>query len=244
MSIKSKRSNSASILITVLGLVLLAVPASINAQQPTTAQRVAAFKQSLAKSQAALRRYQWVETTTVTYKGEVKSVKQNNCYYGADGGVQKTPIAGPAAPEPSYGGRGGRLKKKIIANKKEELTDYMQRAVALAGHYAPPDPDLVKYSQQTKNITVESVEPNRVVRLSLPNFYKNGDLLSATLDVVANTILDVNVSTWLESQTDAVTLKILFDRLNDGTNYASRTVLDAKSKKIVVTVENSGYRPL
>jgi len=244
MSIKSKRSNSASILITVLGLLLLAVPASINAQQPTTAQRVAAFKQSLAKSQAALRRYQWVETTTVTYKGEVKSVKQNNCYYGADGGVQKTPIAGPAAPEPSSGGRGGRLKKKIIANKKEELTDYMQRAVALVGHYAPPDPDLVKYSQQTKNITVESVEPNRVVRLSLPNFYKNGDLLSATLDVVANTILDVNVSTWLESQTDAVTLKILFDRLNDGTNYASRTVLDAKSKKIVVTVENSGYRPL
>lgn len=237
-------SKNSSVRIAVLVCTVLVVSAAALGQQLTTQERVAAFKQSLAKSQTELRKYQWVETTTVTYKGDVKSVKKNTCYYGADGKIQKVPIAEPAPEQAQSGGRGGRLKKKIAANKKEEMTDYMQRAVLLVGHYAPPDPDLVKYSKETDNIKVEPVEPNKVIRLSLPNFYQKGDLLSATLNIAANTIVDVNVSTWLESDKDAVTLKIIFSQLNDGTSYASRTVLDAKAQKIVVTVENSGHRPL
>lgn len=213
-------------------------------QQPTNQERVAAFKRSLAQSQAALKKYQWIETTTVTYKGDVKSVKRNTCYYGADGKIQKIPIVEPVAEQAQSGRRGGRLKQKIVANKKEEMTDYMERAVVLVGHYAPPDPNLVKYSKETESIGVEWVEPNKIIRLSLPNFYQKGDLLSATLNIAANTIMDVDVSTWLESDKDAVILKLIFSQLNDGTSFASRTVLDAKAQKIVVTVENSGHRPL
>ena len=33
-------------------------------------------------------------------KGEVKKQEQKQCYYGADGKVQKTPLAGAAQPAP------------------------------------------------------------------------------------------------------------------------------------------------
>lgn len=226
-------------------ITLLILPGVGLGQNPATQEHVAAFKQSLAKNKAALKKYQWVETTTVSMKGEVKSVKQNASYYGADGKVQKTPIGEPApqqAEQPS--GRRGRLKERVVANKKEELTEYMKAAVDLVGQYVPPNPDLIKYSKETNNIKVEQVEPNKVIRLSFPDFIKKGDMLSATLNLVSNSIVDVNISTYLESEKDKITLSVVFSQLNDGTNYAGKTTLSAPEKNIVVAVENSGYRPL
>lgn len=225
--------------------VVLTLPLIASGQNSATQEHVAGFKQSLAKNKEALKKYQWVETTTVSMKGEVKSVKQNACYYGADGKVHKTPVGEPAAatPEPPSGRR-GRLKAKVIANKKEELTDYMKAAVDLVGQYVPPNPDLIKYSKETNNIKVEQIDPNKVIRLSFPNFIKNGDLLSATLNLVSNSIVDVDVSSYLESEKDKITLSVVFSQLSDGTSYTGKTTLNAPEKSIVVVVENSGYRPL
>jgi hypothetical protein len=50
---------------------------------------VGALKATLAASQATLRQYEWIETTVVSLKGEEKSRKQQRCYYGADGTLQK-----------------------------------------------------------------------------------------------------------------------------------------------------------
>ena len=224
---------------------ILAMTSIAFGQNPATQEHVAAFKQSLANNKAALKKYQWVETTTVSMKGEVKSVKQNAVYYGADGKTQKTPMGEPAAaPQEQSSGRRGRLKEKVVANKKEELTEYMKAAVDLIGQYVPPNPDLIKYSKETNNIKVEQVEPNKVIRLSFPSFIKKGDLLSATLNLVSNSIVDVNISSYLESEKDQITLSVIFNQLGDGTNFTGKTTLKAPAKNIVVVVENSGYRPL
>ena len=70
----------------VTGLLLGFVHPSLDAQTaPTPEERVAALKKSLADSQAQLRRYQWIETTVISLKGEEKSRQQQNVYYGADG---------------------------------------------------------------------------------------------------------------------------------------------------------------
>jgi hypothetical protein len=50
---------------------------------------VAALKQSMQQGMALARKYEWVETTIISLKGEEKARKQNRCYYGADGKVQK-----------------------------------------------------------------------------------------------------------------------------------------------------------
>ena len=61
-----------------------------SAQDPgALQQRVAALKQALQDNQAQLRKYEWVETTIVSLKGEEKNRKQERAYYGADGKVQK-----------------------------------------------------------------------------------------------------------------------------------------------------------
>ena len=56
-------------------------PVSAQERAQSSEQRVAALKKSLAESQAALRTYEWIETTTISLKGEEKSRKQMRCYY-------------------------------------------------------------------------------------------------------------------------------------------------------------------
>ena len=120
-----------------LAVILIAV--TIMAQETEQQKRVAAFKQAVQQSMAGLRKYEWIETTTVMLKGEVKSQKRNRCYYGTDGQIQKVPIDDAAAPpqEQPAGRRGGRLKGRIIAKKKEEMTDYMKQA-AIRTSICPP----------------------------------------------------------------------------------------------------------
>jgi hypothetical protein len=98
------------ILIAVLCSFLVSAGAVLAQSQAGGAQdQVAALKQTMQQGMALARKYEWVETTSLSLKGEEKSRKQNRCYYGADGKVQKVPLDQPkqeAAAE--GGGRGGR----------------------------------------------------------------------------------------------------------------------------------------
>ena len=71
----------------------VALPALGIAQGSDLGDRVLALKQSLEKDQGELRKYEWIETTVITYKNEEKSSTQQRCYYGADGNLQKVPVA-------------------------------------------------------------------------------------------------------------------------------------------------------
>src|SRR5262245_33448107 len=128
--------------------------------QATPHDGAAALKQSLAQNQAALRKYSWVETTQISMKGEVKKQEQKQCYYGADGKVQKTPMAGAPAPQQkdaqSGGGRrGGRLKEQIVEKKVDELKDYMEKTAALVHQYVPPDPQKIDAAKTAGNVSTQ-----------------------------------------------------------------------------------------
>src|SRR6185295_7484017 len=106
--------------------ILAALPAAhVDSQAPPSPdQMVAALKQNLAESQKRLRQYEWVETTSISLKGEEKSRKQQRVYYGADGTLTKVPIGEPqpqAKPAPSRGRRGGAVKQAIVENKTDEM---------------------------------------------------------------------------------------------------------------------------
>jgi hypothetical protein len=203
---------------------------------PTIPERVAALKESLAKSSATLKQYEWIETTAVSLKGEVKSSKQNRCYYGADGKKQEVPIT--ATPEKTPGG----IRGKIAADKKEELSDYMKQAVALLKTYVPPDPARLEAAKNAGKVSFTPVEPGKRVRLDFKDYQKAGDTLSVEINPVNNTLLGLKVNTWLQDAKDVVTLDVKFGALNDGTSYAETIVLDAPSQKLAVNVGNSGYR--
>lgn len=225
----------------------LAQAAPQQQAQPTLPERVANLKAWMTASQQQLRTYQWIETTVVLSKGEEKSRKQNTCYYGADGKVQKVPI-GDAAEEKSGGPPGilipGKLIKKGMAKKKEEMTAYMQSAVQLVQSYVPPDPALIQRSMQAGKVSLDMLEPNRRLRLTFGDYLKAGDKLSMDMELPTNRLLGVSVSSYLDSPSDAVQLTVTMSVLPDGTIYTAGTVLNAPAKELTVKVDNSGYRKM
>jgi hypothetical protein len=222
---------------SILTLVLVALALPGLAQQPTAAERAALLKATMAASQAVLKQYEWIETTVVSLKGEEKSRKQERCYYGADGGVQKVELSGTPEPAKKRGLRG-----KIAESKKEELTDYMKSAVALVKAYVPPNPAKIQAAKDAGKVSIDVLEPGKRARLNFRDYAKSGDNLGVEVDLASNRPLSLKVATYLEDAKDVVTLDVRMGQLNDGTAYPSDVTLDAKAKQITVAVKNSGYR--
>lgn len=195
------------------------------------------LKATMAASQAVLKQYEWVETTVVSLKDDEKARKQERCYYGADGAVQKIELSKSAEPKKKRGLRG-----RIAANKKEELADYMKSALALVKSYVPPSPARIQAAKDMGKVSIEILQPGKRARLNFRDFEKPGDNLGVDVDLVTNRPLGLKVSTYLEDATDAVTLDVRMGQLNDGTSYPSNVTLDARAKNLKVTVTNSGYR--
>jgi len=221
------------------------LPTATSAQAPSAQERAAALKQSLAANQAALHRYAWVETTTITVKGEVKKQEEKQCYYGADGKVQKTPIPGASTPQaapPSGGGRRrGRLKEEIVEKKIGELKDYMERAAALVHSYVPPDVEKIQAAQAAGHVSVQPAGNNAT--LTITDYLKPNDKLGIGFDTAAQQLTAYNVNSYVDKpKDDDVTLAVTFGRLEDGTSYPHQVLLNVVSKKIQVKVVNAGYK--
>jgi hypothetical protein len=239
-------SCSSPLVMVVVWTVSVLSAASGAAQGPPTPdQMVATLKQNLEESQKRLRQYEWVETTVISLKGEEKARKQQRAYYGADGTLTKTPIGDPssvAAPT-GRGGRGGRVKAKVVENKKDEMQDYMERAVKLIHQYVPPNPAQVQKAKDAGKMVVRPPQQGKV-RVEFPDFVQPSDLLAIDVDAAAARLGALSVATYLEKREDAVTLDVQFGTLADGTSYAAATTLDAKAKNIRVVITNSGHHPL
>ena len=229
----------------VAALVVIAFgSAAFSARQdPAVEQRVAALKQSIQNSQAQLRKYEWVETTIVSLKGEEKNRKQQRCYYGADGKVQKVLLDEEKAAPPQGGRQGGRLKQRVVEKKTGEMKDYMESAAALIQQYVPPNPADIDSAKKRGKVAVKPAEGGPV-RLEFTDYLKPGDLLAVDVDAAANRLVGLSVNTYLDKAEDAVTLKVGFAALPDGTNYNAQTTFEAKAKNITVVVQNSGHRPV
>jgi hypothetical protein len=209
------------------------------AAQPTPQQRAAMLKQWLQASQAQLRAYEWIESTTVSVGGEVRSHLQKRCYYGADGVLQKVPVGADTA---ATQGPRGPLRKRIAENRKEELSEYMKSAVELVHAYVPPDPAAVQAAIQGGRLGVQVLEPGRRIRLDFTDFRTPGDRLGVEIEMPTNRLLGLNVQSHLKTPADAIALAVTMSVLPDGTIFAQRSQLDAPAEKISVVVENSGYR--
>ena len=104
--------------VAACSFALVLAPALMKAQGPEIQQRVAALKQNIAHNKQAIRQYQWIQTTTISLKGEQKSQNQKQCYYGADGTLTKVLITTTPPPEQKGGLRAessrGRKKNSPI----------------------------------------------------------------------------------------------------------------------------------
>ena len=244
-----------TLLALVLAIALLGAFEPALAQQPPAQaagggaqDAVAALKQSMQQGLAKIRQYEWVETTIISLKGEEKARKQNRCYYGADGKVQKVSLDQAPAAEQKQGGGGGRrgggkLKEKVVENKKDEMKEYMEQAAALIHQYVPPNPEQIQAAKDAGRVAM-TPQAGGAVRLVISQYLKPGDALTVDLDPKANKLLGLGVNSYLDTKDDSVTLAVQMSSLPDGALYAAQTTLDAKAKNITVVIQNSGHRPV
>ena len=230
--------------VTALLSFCLVLPAA--AQEPTEAaagkkDHAVAVKESLQTSMAALRQYQWVETTAVSMKGEEKSRTQKNCFYGADGKVQKTPVAAPA-PAEDKGKKSRGIKGRVVENKKEEISDATKEAIALVKQYVPPDPARIQAAKTEGRVTVTPPDPAGQVRLIIKDYLKAGDSLTLDANAATDRISGVTVATFTDKAKDAVGLKVSFGAFADGTVYPAKIQLDIAAQNLALAIENSGYK--
>jgi hypothetical protein len=238
-------NHTVSLAVIAVAIVTSLPVARAGAQAPPTPdQMVAALKQNLADGQKRLRQYEWIETTAISLKGEEKSRKQQRVYYGADGKLTKLPVGEPpaqAAPAAQGGGRrGGRLKERVIENKKDEMQEYMEKAAALIQQYVPPDPAQIQKAKDAGHMQVRPQDGK--VRVEFRDYVQPNDQMAIDVDTKAALLSALSVATYLEKPEDAVMLSVRFATLADGTSYTAQTALEAKDIRVVV--ENSGHRPL
>jgi hypothetical protein len=239
------KTNCVAVALTTIALAtsLPVIPSSAQAPAGPD-QVVAALKQNLSESQKRLRQYEWIETTSISLKGEEKSRKQQRVYYGSDGKLTKLPIGEPQPQAAQSGGRrGGRLKQRIVENKKDEMQEYMERAANLIHMYVPPPPARIQEAKDKGNMQLRP-QPQGPIRVEFQNFVQPSDLLVLDVDTNAALLSAINVATYLDKNEDTVTLAVQFGTLSDGTSYTAQTVLEARAKNIRVVVQNSGHRPL
>jgi len=245
-SIRARRKREdgimkARVYLITCGILLGAAGSGVLAQETSPAQEeIAALKQSLQSSAAALHHYEWLETTTIYIGGEEKGVKKNQCSYGADGTLVKVPLGTESS---ASGGRQPRgLRKAIAENKKQDIENSVKEAAAVIHQYVPPDPTKIEAAKQAGRIAIIPPDAQGNLSLKITDYLKQGDSLDLGWNADTNAILSLTVASYTEKQKDTVNLQVAFGTLNDGTQHPSRIVLDLKADDLQLVIENSNYQ--
>jgi hypothetical protein len=196
-------------------------------------------KQSFVASKAALKHYEWVETVALSLSGEEKVRQQYTCYYGAEGGLQKVPVAADAQQAKKRGIRG-----KVADSKKAELQASLKAAVGLLQQYAPLDPAKIQAAKAAGNVSVSLPAANGSVRITIKNYLKPGDEVGIELDGARNTVKAVSIASFVEEKKgkSPVSAKVSYAALADGTADPATESLDIPAQKLNVGITNSGYK--
>ncbi|HET9952304.1 MAG TPA: hypothetical protein VFS09_10980 [Candidatus Eisenbacteria bacterium] len=221
----------------------LAWGAAAQETAPTAQDRVEMLKQSFAASKAALKQYEWVETVALSLGGEEKVRQQSRCYYGAEGKLQKSPIATEDQDEKKKK-RG--LRGKAIESKKAEVGASLKAAVGLLRQYAPLDPAKIEAAKAAGNVSTSLPGADGRIRVTIKSYLKPGDEVVVDVDGAKNTLQGVSIASFLEEgkEKSPVSAKVTYAALPDGTIYPGTEVLEIAAQNLKVDIENSGYKKL
>ncbi len=204
------------------------------------------FAQAQKENSAALKQYTWKSRTEIKMKGESKSVKVEQVRYDLDGKQQKTPIGEPPQKEAKQEGRrrgrrgGGKLKEKVIENKKEEFAELMKSLGQLVGSYAHMPPDKMQAFAQSATIAQGQGQSGDQVLIQGSNALVEGDTMSIWIDPASYGMRRIEIHTSFESNPVHFTGE--FQALTDGPTYPARLKLEYPDKEVELTVEGYDYQ--
>jgi hypothetical protein len=231
--------NSAALIVLVCGTTLA------FGQNPEMQQKVAELKQAAAANKQALAQYTWVETVTISLKGEQKKQEHFQVRLGPDGKPQKQSLDAPAPQEQADSGRRGRLKEHVVEKKTDEYKEYADSIKSLIEQYVPPDKDLIEQAKQAGNIALSPVPDSAgQFELAFTNYVKQGDKMAIVIDKAQKGIVSVSINSYLSDPKDAVTAQVQFSAIPGGPNHISGMTINGVSKQLTIAVQNSNYQQM
>lgn len=235
-------NRTVGIISCLAALAVLAMFSVAGAQNPELRERVAEIKQAMAQNKAELARYTWQEQQTISIKGDVKKQSLFLVRLGPDGKPQKQSLGSPDQQQASSGGRQRGLKHRVVEKKKEEFEDYAQQIAQLAQGYLQPDPGRLQQLFEQGNISLASAGAPGEVRLTIQNYQKPGDSVTLIFNRAQKMLQSLQISSYLNDTSDAVTIAAQFSRLANGPSHVSDVQVNGVKKQLLVQMQNSNYQ--
>lgn len=206
--------------------------ASVQAQAPPNQQ----FGKAMMENAEELRKYSFKQRTEVSMDGDVRSVRLDQIRFDLDGNLERTSLTPAAAQSPSARG----LRGKVVAKKREEIGNYVERLMSMSRRYlTPARGDLEKLFGRGEIWKGQGATANQV-RIQTADFVKTGDSFVWTLDPVSKLPVRMEVTTELDG--DPVTVTAEYRTVPSGPNYIARTIVKSPRKELVVKVESFEYK--
>jgi hypothetical protein len=221
----------------LITLALFAWPffAMAQTEAPDTKQK---FAEAQKQNAAAMQHFTWKSRTELKLKGESKKIKVEQVRYGSDGQLQKVTLE-ESSPEPAdqkSGRRGGRIKGKVIQNKKEEFAELMQKLVVVAQSYGHIPPDQMQAFLKNAKFSMGSGPQEGTVQISGQGALNPDDSMNIWIDKQSLMMRRIEISTVLDKKPVQMTSEYI--QMTNGPCFQSRATLKYPEKEIEVTVDN------
>jgi hypothetical protein len=160
-----------------------------------------------------------------------------------NGNLQKTLLSEqPAADseQSSGGGRGGRLKKRVIAKKKGEFKEMMEGISALVKSYTELPPEQLQAALKQAAISPGQGDMQGAIQIQLTGVLQQGDSLTLWIDQTTMLFRRVAIATKYDK--NPVTATANYDALPTGQVYLAQAILKYPKKQVVVQIDNLNYQ--
>jgi hypothetical protein len=191
----------------------------------------------------ALKALSYQQRMQLQLKGETKKVTLTQITYDMSGNEQKTLLSEqPSADssQQSSGGRGGRLKQKVVEKKTDEFKDMMQGIVALVRSYTELPPQQLQASLKQAAFSSGEGDMTGSVQIVMRNVIQNGDSMTIWIDRTTMLFRRAVIASTYEG--NPVTVTANYAKLPTGQVYMAQAILNYPKKEVVVQIDNSNYQ--
>ena len=220
--------------IMAAGLILLATPHFIRAQDQMAAKAATAVQIAAAhKANAKLmHEYSWQSRTELIQNGAVKDMRLDQVQYDPDGMLQRMALNEQGASLPI-----GFLRRAIAEKKRQQMEEYLKGLRGLLDQYTLPTAGKVLDFMDTATTTL--ADEGRLILMSGTSVVVPGDSLSVWTEAVTRHTHKIQVNTFFQG--DAVNLTATFKTLRSGLTHVAYAEVIVPDKELTVQVQNFNY---
>ena len=191
----------------------------------------------------ALKAFTWQQHLQLQLKGETKKITLSQMTYDMNGNLQKTLLSEQTAADSdqsSGGGRGGRLKKRVVAKKKGEFKEMMEGISSLVKSYTELPPEQLQAALKQAAISQGNGEMQGAIQIQLTGVLQQGDSLTLWIDETTMLFRRVAIATKYDK--NPVTATANYAALPTGQAYMAQAILNYPKKQVVVQIDNLNYQ--